>query len=170
MGKKSYSKYIYNSLKLGIETGNCEYVEKPIKLGHHKGNHFTIVIRNIKEKNQSENSNKSICDSNNEKIIKNLENFKEKGFLNYYGLQRFGTYRCPSHYLGKLLVEGNIKELVKQYLSPHNEMIDEKYNEALKMFIETEDPNKSLSVYLYLYIIYYRFYQTVKITTEKDSY
>lgn len=35
-------------------------------------------------------------------------------------------------------------------------MVDEKYNEALKIFIETDDTKKSLSVYLfniYFYIV-----------------
>lgn len=125
-------------------------------MGNHKGNNFTIIIRDIKKISQNNNNQKDICvcNGNNENILQNIKNFKEKGFLNYYGLQRFGTYRCPSHYLGKLLVENNIKELVRKYLSPNNEMTDEKYNEALRLFAETNNAKDSLSVYQMLYEVY----------------
>ncbi len=79
---------------------------KPIKLGSHLGNNFTIVIRNLASK---ENLNSSI-----EKIIKHLNEF---GFPNYFGLQRFGSYRPNSHIVGRRLLEGNYKEAFEEFVS-----------------------------------------------------
>lgn len=61
-----------------ISFSNLEYVDEPIKLGELMGNRFTVVLR---------------CKENaeNNVINNNVENVKANGFINYFGLQRFGT-------------------------------------------------------------------------------
>ncbi|MFX0023401.1 MAG: tRNA pseudouridine(13) synthase TruD [Candidatus Hermodarchaeota archaeon] len=78
---------------------------KPIKLGSHLGNNFTIVIRNLA-------SNKNF---NNymEKIINLLNEF---GFPNYFGLQRFGTFRPNSHIVGRNMLEGDFKKVFEEFV------------------------------------------------------
>lgn len=78
---------------------------RSIKLGSHLGNHFVIVIRNIENVN---NPIKRI-----QKIFKILQN---QGFPNYFGLQRFGTFRPNSHLIGKFLLEGKFKEAFDEYV------------------------------------------------------
>ena len=34
-------------------------------------------------------------------INQGLESLKEMGFINYYGMQRFGTTSVPTHHIGK---------------------------------------------------------------------
>ena len=86
----------------------------PIKLGSHWGNNFTIVIRNIEPK-----------ENLNEKLKEIVDKLTQYGFPNYYGLQRFGTFRPNSHIIGRYLLEG-------QY--------ERAYNEFVTMTYSTEDP------------------------------
>lgn len=79
---------------------------KPIKLGSHRGNNFTIVLRNLVP-------NKNLK-SNIEKFIKFLNEF---GFPNYFGLQRFGNYRPNSHIVGRSLLEANFKKAFEEIVS-----------------------------------------------------
>ena len=60
-----------------------------LKLGDLKGNRFKIVIREV--------------DENNNEIIKNgIESLKYNGFVNYFGMQRFGNFaEVPTHLIGK---------------------------------------------------------------------
>ena len=67
--------------------GNCCYSEEPLKLGDSTGNEFTIIIRNIKG------------DKADIKVA--CESLAEKGFINYFGLQRFGTGGVPTHEIGR---------------------------------------------------------------------
>lgn len=80
--------------------------KKPVKLGSHIGNNFTILLRNIE----------------------NIRNLKEKidsyilflndfGFPNYFGLQRFGNFRPNSHIVGRYLIEGNFKQAYKELVT-----------------------------------------------------
>ncbi len=80
--------------------------KKPVKLGSHWGNNFTIVLRNIKDDKNLRNKI--------EEYIKFLNNF---GFPNYFGLQRFGKYRPNSHIVGRCLLEGNFKKAFEEFVS-----------------------------------------------------
>ncbi len=77
--------------------------KKPVKLGSHWGNHFTIVLRNIENK------------KNIESKIEKYVNFLTKiGFPNYFGLQRFGNFRPNSHIVGHCLLERNFKKAYEE--------------------------------------------------------
>ncbi|MFX1414803.1 MAG: tRNA pseudouridine(13) synthase TruD [Promethearchaeota archaeon] len=84
---------------------NIHPSRRSVKLGSHWGNHFIIVIRNIENDN---NPLKRI-----QKIFKILQN---QGFPNYFGLQRFGTFRPNSHLIGKYLLEQKYKEAFDEYV------------------------------------------------------
>jgi tRNA pseudouridine13 synthase len=71
----------------------------PVKLGSNWGNHFEITIRNIKPKSNEK-----------KKIEELLAILRKQGFPNYYGLQRFGTFRPNSHLLGRFILEGEFKK------------------------------------------------------------
>jgi tRNA pseudouridine13 synthase len=77
-----------------------------LKLGDLTGNHFKLVIREVNEK----------IDEN---IIECIESFKNIGFINYFGLQRFGnSIEAPTHQIGKLLIQNKIKEAIEMILRP----------------------------------------------------
>jgi len=80
--------------------------KRPIKIGDNLGNNFTIVIRNIEEK-------KNLKDNVNA-LIKDLDS---KGFPNYYGLQRFGTFRTNSHIVGRYLLENNYERAYNEFIT-----------------------------------------------------
>jgi tRNA pseudouridine13 synthase len=80
--------------------------KKPVKLGSHWGNYFTIIIRNIENK------------KNLEPRVKEIMNFLIKyGFPNYFGLQRFGTFRPNSHLIGRYLLENEYKKAFNEFVT-----------------------------------------------------
>ncbi|MHA2393558.1 MAG: tRNA pseudouridine(13) synthase TruD [Promethearchaeota archaeon] len=85
---------------------NIYPTKKPVKLGSHLGNNFTIVIRNIE-----------IGKSTKQKIDDLLDFLNKFGFPNYFGLQRFGNYRPNSHIVGRFLLLGDYKNAFEEYVS-----------------------------------------------------
>jgi tRNA pseudouridine13 synthase len=82
---------------------NFSFGKGTISPGKIFGNRFTIFVR-TKEKLKEE------------LIAKKIDEIKEKGFLNFYGPQRFGTPRLLSHHFGKLILQGKYKEAVLDFL------------------------------------------------------
>lgn len=101
--------YVKDLQKLNIRDifiRNIYPSKKPVKLGSHRGNHFTITIRNLKDSNNLRRN-----------IEKSLKYIKTFGFPNYFGLQRFGNYRPNSHIVGQLFLKGDYENAFKEYVS-----------------------------------------------------
>lgn len=78
----------------GAFVGNFKFTKEPLKLGMLTGNHFRIALRNI--------------NGTDEQIEKTMISLRDHGFINYYGLQRFGTVvAIPTYEIGKTLLQGN---------------------------------------------------------------
>jgi len=104
--KGDYIKKLKNLNLKDIFIRNIYPTKKSVKLGSHWGNNFTIVLRNIIY-------NKKL----KSKIEKYLNFLNTYGFPNYFGLQRFGTYRPNSHIVGRCLLEGNFKKGFEESVS-----------------------------------------------------
>ncbi|XP_060268690.1 pseudouridylate synthase PUS7L isoform X2 [Ovis aries] len=117
---------------------NIRPVEDSLRLGQLKGNHFDIVIRNLKNQ---------INDSANlrERILEAIENVKNKGFVNYYGPQRFGMGRkVHTDQIGLTLLKSETVKAVKLFFTPED--LDDPVNRAKKYFLQTEDAKGTLSL------------------------
>ncbi|GBP87713.1 Multisubstrate pseudouridine synthase 7 [Eumeta japonica] len=105
-----------------IFIGNYNFSNEHIKLGMLKGNRFRIALRNVT--------------TDDAVIDKVCEDLKTKGFINYYGLQRFGTrHNMPTYDIGRKLLQGNFKEAINCIL----DVRDGPLRYALLKFKETGD-------------------------------
>ncbi|XP_063405520.1 pseudouridylate synthase 7 homolog isoform X4 [Mytilus trossulus] len=84
--------------------GNYRYVNEPLRLGKCQGNKFTIVLRNVT--------------GDDETLDKSMMSLKEKGFINYFGMQRFGTTSIPTHHIGRAVLKNDYEEAVNLILKP----------------------------------------------------
>ncbi len=89
------------------------YGDKPIELGSARGNHFKIVVRELKNPLK-----------------------KNAFFVNYYGEQRFGGYRPNLHWAGKEYILGNYEKCVKLMLAHPYNRENKDYRQARKFFQE----------------------------------
>ncbi|MFX1446114.1 MAG: tRNA pseudouridine(13) synthase TruD, partial [Promethearchaeota archaeon] len=101
--------YLNELKKLKIKDTFIRYIRptrKPVKLGGNWGNHFSITIRNIEDKKNLQ-----------QEIERLINNLVKKGFLNYFGLQRYGKYRPNSHLVGRYLLEENFEKAFDEYVA-----------------------------------------------------
>ncbi|KYN03938.1 Pseudouridylate synthase 7 like protein, partial [Cyphomyrmex costatus] len=109
----------------GVYVGNFKYAKDSLKLGMLRGNQFRIALRNVCE-----------IDENIEQAMMSLRN---NGFINYYGLQRFGSVpTIPTHEIGKCLLQGKWHEAIELILKPRPEK-DHELAEARQIYVETKD-------------------------------
>lgn len=116
-----------------IWTGNYIYKDSSLKLGALKGNRFRIVLRNIK--------------GSDEEVSNAIEMLKKNGFINYYGLQRFGnSLVSPTYVVGKSLARGNCEEAIEHILKPRpmESVFENDTDRARAVWWETRDPKMAL--------------------------
>lgn len=86
-----------------VMIGDFSYIPKQFNLGDLKGNRFGLGLRVVEDVDDS--------------IIQiNVENLAKTGFINYYGLQRFGTADIKTHVIGKEALKKNWKGVVEMIL------------------------------------------------------
>lgn len=111
-----------------IKVGNFVNKDEHLKLGDLKGNKFIIVLRQLK--------------GESELIEKAINSLASRGFINYYGMQRFGTSSVSTHSIGRALLQGNWKSAINLILKPRQEG-DANMAQSRKIWIETNDAKKA---------------------------
>ncbi|KAK8329031.1 hypothetical protein V6Z12_A11G291900 [Gossypium hirsutum] len=94
-----------NDRLIGIKVGDFCYVKDDLLLGQLLGNRFTIVLRGV------------VADSE-DTIQASAESLGRHGFINYFGLQRFGSGSVPTHHIGATLLRGEWKAAASTILDP----------------------------------------------------
>jgi tRNA pseudouridine13 synthase len=89
----------------GMKVGNFQYVDRHLGLGDLKGNLFTLTMRGIEAGSE-------------ETVARAVDALTASGFINYFGLQRFGTHAIPTHAVGAALLRGAWSEAVELILRP----------------------------------------------------
>ncbi|XP_014225977.1 pseudouridylate synthase 7 homolog [Trichogramma pretiosum] len=126
--KKMNPKSIMHAARVvkGAFVGNFKFEKEPLKLGKLEGNRFTIALRNV-----------TVADDVVEKAMTSL---RDHGYINYYGLQRFGTIATiPTHVIGKALLQGKFEEAIDLILKPRDGEQDYNLVEARKIYQEKKD-------------------------------
>ncbi|CAF3503976.1 unnamed protein product [Adineta steineri] len=109
-----------------IKVGNFELCETPLRLGQLQGNRFEIFVRNL-----SINSPEQI------KICVN--NLMEKGFINYFGLQRFGSRTLATQTVGKYLLRHDWSLAIDAILAYDETITHEWLRQLLNQWNKTHD-------------------------------
>ncbi|KAF6264278.1 pseudouridine synthase [Scenedesmus sp. NREL 46B-D3] len=87
----------------GIKLGDFEFAASHLSLGQLGGNRFKLLMRDVSS-------------SDEEHIASAVSELRGKGFLNYFGLQRFGIGAVPTHRVGAALLRGEWQAAVRLVL------------------------------------------------------
>lgn len=87
-----------------VALGDFEYVKTGLELGQSDGNRFSVVLRDVKAEDDI--------------IEKAVTAWREKGFVNYFGLQRFGTASVKTSAVGLALIQKRWQDAIELILMP----------------------------------------------------
>ena len=109
--------------------GNFTFEKEPLHLGDLSGNYFQLVIRDVS------------ADEDTVRI--SAEAFVRHGFINYFGLQRFGTTEVSTVEVGKALLKSDwnlaVDMIMKQRDNEH-----ERVQRCRKIWADTKDAEAAL--------------------------
>ena len=98
------------------EIGNFEYQPFPLQLGELSGNEFVVTLRDCDFHYPLPMDSKTITEGARSIISAAIKNLSERGFINYYGLQRFGTFSTSTSEVGVRMLQGDFKAAVDAIL------------------------------------------------------
>lgn len=108
-----------------------------LKTGDLYGNRFALLMR--------------LVEFNKDKVIENIENAKNRGFINYYGTQRFGNNTVKTHDVGIELLKLNWKAAFDKILSIQYK--DKQVGQLISTFLESRECEHTLKRLPYKYRI-----------------
>lgn len=94
--------------------GNFEYQPHGLQLGELTGNEFVVTLRDCRFADQVEPE--TTAEKASQIVGTAIENLRAKGFINYYGLQRFGTFSTRTDSIGVKMLQGDFKAAVDAIL------------------------------------------------------
>lgn len=121
-------------IKIGgkVKVGNFKFDKNPLKLGELSGNRFQIALRSVK--------------GDENLIEETLKSIQQNGFINYYGMQRFGNcVTVPTFEIGKALLRSDFKEAVDLILK-EREGEPPFMSKMRSCWTETRDAKKALDM------------------------
>ncbi|KAJ2741247.1 multisubstrate pseudouridine synthase 7 [Coemansia sp. BCRC 34301] len=89
----------------GARLGNFSYGPQELRLGDLSGNRFEIILRHVKGAEE-------------QSLGPVLEGIRRTGFINYYGMQRFGTQSISSHSIGIAVLKADWQAATELILKP----------------------------------------------------
>ncbi|XP_060699129.1 pseudouridylate synthase 7 homolog isoform X1 [Hemiscyllium ocellatum] len=119
-----------NKCLMNFKLGNFSYKKYPLKLGELQGNHFTVVLRNIT--------------GSSEQVEQAMTSLRDVGFINYYGMQRFGTTAVPTYQVGKAILHNKWSEVVDLILKPRPGAERGYLVKCREEWAKTKDPEAAL--------------------------
>ena len=96
--------------------GNYQYRPHPLQLGELTGNEFVITLRGCDFHYPVPLESKLIIEGAQTVVNEAIQNLRERGFINYYGLQRFGTFSVGTDIVGVKMLQGDFKGAVDAIL------------------------------------------------------
>ncbi|CCU99726.1 unnamed protein product [Malassezia sympodialis ATCC 42132] len=96
----------------GLRIAHLAYASAPLQLGDLKGNQFTITLRDVRWADESAADVPSLTAA----LTQQVAQMEEHGFLNYFGMQRFGTGQVSTHAVGLAVLRGDYAEAVRLVL------------------------------------------------------
>ncbi|XP_037617015.1 pseudouridylate synthase 7 homolog-like protein isoform X1 [Sebastes umbrosus] len=133
--------------KRGMRLSQIRSVSEPLRLGRLQGNHFDLVVRDLRPHGAGD-AHSSGADTHTRlaALVKEaVENVKARGFVNYYGPQRFGSVQSvQSDRVGLALLKEDMVSAVRLFFTPEDG--NDPQSHAKRHFLQTDNAKESLAL------------------------
>ncbi|CAL8318545.1 unnamed protein product [Lota lota] len=128
----------------GLRVSHVRSAPEPLHLGRLAGNHFDLVVRHLRA--HADGGGKRDAPGDVAAAVERaVGNVKARGFVNYYGPQRFGSGQgVQSDRVGLALLKEDMVGAVRLFFTPEDG--DEPHNQAKRHFVQTENAKEALAL------------------------
>ena len=132
-----------NKSARGWRAGDFEYKKHGLDLGELGGNEFLLTLKDCHFDGDNDLSIEDKVSLAQKAVQEACESFDQHGFLNYYGLQRFGTFSTGTHVTGRKMLKGDLEGAIDSILTYPEEMLPENQHENSEKKVPQDDINRA---------------------------
>jgi tRNA pseudouridine13 synthase len=126
--------------------GDYVYGKHSLELGDLEGNEFVITLRDCQFPEGTDVSSTSQAE---EIVGKAMYNLRQRGYLNYYGMQRFGTFAKGTHEVGTKMIQGDFKGAVEAIMDFSPQSLAAAQNPESDVLIGSDDKARSEAIHIF---------------------
>lgn len=136
-----------NATLRNSQISNFKYEKQGLELGELEGNLFVIALRDCEFDVPAGLDEAAKLKFINEFLAVRVKSLQENGFINYFGLQRFGTYGVGTDVVGLFILQGNFEAAVNAILSFKKDtmVVDSVF--AVRDKVNRDDVARATSIY-----------------------
>jgi tRNA pseudouridine13 synthase len=132
-----------NRMARGWRLGNFEYKKHGLDLGELGGNEFLLTLRDCHFSGEDGLSYEERMKLAKEVVDTAAQSFRDSGYINYYGLQRFGTFSTGTHDTGKKMLQGDLDGAIDSILTYSNHLLPENVDTSGSTKVPQDDVNRA---------------------------
>ncbi|KAJ5901511.1 hypothetical protein N7495_002039 [Penicillium taxi] len=129
--------------------GDYKYHQHGLDLGDLSGNEFVITLRDCQIPGVDLQDPEAALAKATEVVGSSLKNLYDRGYLNYYGLQRFGSFSTRTDTIGLQMLQGDFKGACESILhySPH--VLEAARTGDESVMIGSRDKDRAMAIHLF---------------------
>ncbi|EPS25140.1 hypothetical protein POX_c03542 [Penicillium oxalicum] len=130
--------------------GDFEYRKHGLELGDLGGNEFVITLRDCEFPGVDMQDPAAAVSKASELVGTSLKNLHDRGYFNYYGLQRFGTFSTRTDTIGVKMLQDDFKGAAEAILhySPHV-LAAAQEGESSTALISSDDKARAEAIHIF---------------------
>jgi tRNA pseudouridine13 synthase len=130
----------------GWKVGGFEYKKHGLELGELLGNEFLLTLRDCHAPNEEGLNHEQRFEALQKAVSQAAKDFGESGFINYYGLQRFGTFSTGTHTTGMKILQGDLEGAVNGVLSYPESSLPANQDPSVESKIPQDDIDRAEAI------------------------
>lgn len=119
-----------------VRVGNYSFSPQPLRLGDLSGNRFELAIKDV------------AASLTEDELNATMAHFSTHGFINYFGMQRFGTSEVATHKIGLAVLQRDFQGVIDLILAPRPHQFCE-LRQALEEYTKSKNAATVLSTLSY---------------------
>jgi tRNA pseudouridine13 synthase len=140
-----------NKMLFSAAIGDYSYEKRDLGLGDLKGNEFVITLRDCHFQSEEGLDLEQRVKLANDIVSKAITDFSKEGFINYYGLQRFGSFAASTDTVGLKMLQNNLRGAVEDLLAYSDTALAaaEGRSEDPSILISQDDRNRAKALHIW---------------------
>ena len=138
-----------NKFLRNARAGNFQFEKNNLSLGDLQGNAFQICLRECEFEGSKTMTSEACFADLEERVRLGMNNLSTRGFINYFGLQRFGSFATRTDIVGMKLLQGDLEGAINSILEFSSAALAAAQDPDSTETISRDDKDRAMAIHIF---------------------